>query len=135
MQVLRSLTRVFLPPEALGRSIAFYETLSGEPARMRFVYPAAGLELAEVGGVLLIAGKEHALAPFSATRATFIVDHLDEFRAALVGMGAAILDEPKPVPAGRNMRVRHPDGTVVEYVEHDASLRLPPIVEDSCAVA
>jgi hypothetical protein len=30
-----------------------------------------------------------------------------------------ITEPPKRVPTGSNMRVRHPDGTVVEYVEHD----------------
>ncbi|MFB9265617.1 hypothetical protein ACFFWD_21100 [Bradyrhizobium erythrophlei] len=32
--------------------------------------------------------------------------------------GATILEAPKAVPTGRNMLVRHPDQTRVEYVEH-----------------
>jgi hypothetical protein len=30
----------------------------------------------------------------------------------------SIIEQPKLVPTGMNMRVRHPDGMIVEYVEH-----------------
>lgn len=52
------------------------------------------------------------------TQITFLVDSIDDFRNWLLGAGAVVLEEPKKVPTGRNMRVRHPDGTIIEYVEH-----------------
>ena len=55
---------------------------------------------------------------FRQTQATFLVDSIEDFKSWLLGTGAVILEEPKKVPTGRNMRVRHPDGTIIEYVEH-----------------
>ena len=118
MKVLNVITRVYLQPNSLEPTIAFYEGLFCETCRLRFPYPAMRLELAQVGCVLLIAGSPEDLEPFRATRSTFLVDSVDAFRLHLVQSGAQILSPPKDVPTGRNMRVRHPDGLVVEYVEH-----------------
>jgi predicted enzyme related to lactoylglutathione lyase len=118
MKVLRTLTRVFIAPEDLDGSVSFYEALFGQRARMRFAYPATRLELAEVGGVLLIAGDEQALQPYTATRATLVVDSLEDFRAAFSDTGVTVLEEPVATPVGAKMRVRHQDGMVVEYVQH-----------------
>ncbi|MPN53990.1 hypothetical protein SDC9_201659 [bioreactor metagenome] len=85
---------------------------------MRFQVPQVGLELAQIGDILLIAGSEEALKPFRITQATFLVDSLDEFRAFLEERGAEIIRRPAKVPTGWNMTVKHPDGSVIEYVEH-----------------
>lgn len=120
MNILNVLVRIYLRTEQLEETIAFYEALLGEKSHVRFKYPEAGLELAQVGSLLLIAGSETALEPFRATTATFLVDSLEEYRQALLTGGATILREPQQVPTGHNMLVRHPDGTRVEYVEHTA---------------
>lgn len=91
------------------------------PRRQRcciFSYAAVDLELAQVGDILLIAGSEGALEFFQATNSTFVVDSLDAFQQYLEQAGAQIISQPKSVPTGRNMRAVHPDGLVVEYVEH-----------------
>ena len=80
---------------------------------MRFEIPQIGLELAQIGDILLIAGSDEALKPFRSTQATFLVDSLDEFRAYLEEKGAEIIRGPDKVPTGRNMTVRHPDGSVI----------------------
>lgn len=118
MRVLDVLTRVYLRPDALAPTIAFYESLFGETCRLRFSYAAVHLELAQVGRLLLIAGAAADLEPFRATCSTFLVNGLDAFRVHLEQRGVQILCLPKDVPTGRNMRVKHPDGLVVEYVEH-----------------
>ncbi|TXL71506.1 hypothetical protein FHP25_29435 [Vineibacter terrae] len=41
-----------------------------------------------------------------------------EFARHLPTVGAEVINGPKDVPTGQNMLVRHPDGTLVEYVEH-----------------
>lgn len=46
-----------------------------------------------------------------------MVEDLDAWHADLPRLGAQILDPPKTVPSGRNMRVKHPDGMVAYYVE------------------
>ncbi|WP_439099382.1 VOC family protein [Brevibacillus laterosporus] len=50
--------------------------------------------------------------------ATFVVDSLDEFVTSFKENGYKFMREPKQVPTGKNMTVQHPDGTIVEYVEH-----------------
>ena len=86
---------------------------------MKVTYASAGLELAAVGDVLIIAGNETSLAPFKTTVMTMIVDDITAFHAHFVTHGVEIIAPIQEVPTGRNMRVRHPDGLVVEYVEHD----------------
>ena len=118
MKVLSMLTRVYLPQDELRSTISFYEELLMQSCSLRFSYADVGLELAQVGSVLLIAGSETALEPFRATHSTFVVDGLGEFQRHLEQAGAQIISHPRSVPTGRNMRVVHPDGLVVEYVEH-----------------
>ncbi len=121
MKVLNVSSRVYLQPDALDSAIAFYENLFNQTCRLRFSYSAAGLEIASIGHILLVAGSVENLEPFRKAHATFLVDNLDEFIFFLKQSGAQILSEPKEVPTGRNMHVRHPDGLVVEYVEHSQS--------------
>jgi hypothetical protein len=45
---------------------------------------------------------------------------MKSWQRALAVLGADIVEPPKPGPTGSNMRVRHQDGTLVEYVEHHA---------------
>jgi len=118
MEVLRIYVRIYLAPSALDDAIAFYEAVTGELCALRFSHPDAGLEVAAVGALLLIAGPPERLAPIRATQVTLLVDNLDAARATVVAAGAMILEEPRHVPSGRNMRVRHPDDTICEYVEH-----------------
>jgi predicted enzyme related to lactoylglutathione lyase len=118
MKVLRVLARIYLDPADLNETVEFYEKLFGVECDLRLKYAEVGLELTGIGPVLLIAGSEERLRNFRQTQATFLVDSIDDFRNWLLGAGAVILEEPKKVPTGRNMRVRHPDGTVIEYVEH-----------------
>ncbi|KKG17930.1 glyoxalase [Methanosarcina sp. 2.H.T.1A.6] len=119
MKILKTLSRLYIPD--LNPALEFYEELLGTPATMRFKIPQIGLELAQVGDILLIAGSDEALKPFRSTQATFLVDSLDDSRAYLEEKGAEIIRGPVKVPTGRNMTVRHPDGAVVEYVEHSKS--------------
>lgn len=59
--ILRALTRVCV--NDLDNTIRFYERLTGNAVALRFAMPAAGLELAQVGDLLIIAGKDDALKP------------------------------------------------------------------------
>jgi predicted enzyme related to lactoylglutathione lyase len=85
---------------------------------LRFDYSELGLELAQVGYVLLIAGEGDVMERLKETKITILVDSILDAKEQLAQQGAEILEPPKPVPTGYNMRVKHPDGTVVEYVEH-----------------
>jgi len=79
---------------------------------MRFEIPQIGLELAQIKNILLIAGSDKALKPSRSTQATFLVDSLDEFKFYLEEKSAEIIRGPDKVPTGRNMTVKHPDGSL-----------------------
>jgi len=118
MKILNILARRYLALEDLDEAVAFYEALIGQKARLRFDYPEYDLRLAQVASILFIAGTDESLTRFRPTHVTFLVEDLDAFAAYLPRAGAVVLEIPKPVPTGRNMLVRHPDQTLVEYVEH-----------------
>lgn len=118
MQIYKVLTRIFLDHTEMDESVAFHEKLFGQKCKLRFKYPEKGLELAMVGSFLLISGSAAHLKPFTETRVTFLVDSIDEFMGFLTKHDSTILEYPKSVPTGKNMRVKHPDGLVAEYVEH-----------------
>ncbi|MBR0797341.1 hypothetical protein JQ615_18290 [Bradyrhizobium jicamae] len=118
MKVLNILARHYLPLHSLDDTVAFYEALIGQKARLRFDCPEYALRLAQVASILFIAGTEQSLARFRATQLTFMVDDIDAFARHLPSVGATVLEAPKQVPTGRNMLVRHPDQMRVEYVEH-----------------
>jgi len=118
MKVLNILVRRYLPLDRLEASVHFHEQIIGQKARLRFYYPEHSLELAQVGSILLIAGTAESLAPFVNTHATFMVEGIVDFARHLPTVGAEVIDGPKDVPTGQNMLVRHPDGTLIEYVEH-----------------
>ena len=82
MKVLKTLPRLYV--NNLNLSIEFYEELLGTAAAMRFEIPQIGLELAQVGEILLIAGSDEALKPFRSPQATMLVDSLDEFKTCLL---------------------------------------------------
>jgi predicted enzyme related to lactoylglutathione lyase len=117
MDMLHVVTRIYLAPEQLETAIAFYERLSGQTCSVRFVYAEEALELASVGSFLLIAGREAVLPAFKAVAMTIVVRSITACQDWLVSEGATILDGPEQVPTGWNMHARHPDGTLVEYVQ------------------
>lgn len=120
--IIEAYIRVFVDPAALARTVSFYERLTKGSQSLRFDYREVGLTLVAVSSgtlsVLIIAGPPAALERFAATPLTLRVDDLDEVRRLLEREGASIVEEPKAVPTGRNMRARHPDGLIVEYVHH-----------------
>ncbi len=120
MKILNILTRRCIMIDTFEETVSFYESVIGQKARLRFDYPQYDLKLAQVGSVLLIGGSEQSLAPFRATHATFLVSDIAAWEQTLPLMGATIINPVKTVPTGWNMLVRHPDGMIVEYVEHQS---------------
>lgn len=115
-------TRIFVAPELLEPTIAFYEALTGGSCSLRFPFRERGLELASVSSAvasfLIIAGAPDAIAPFRATLLTVLVEDIDAVAETLVPLGAVVLQRVTPVPTGFQTRLRHADGLVVEYVQH-----------------
>lgn len=116
MKILKTLSRLCV--NDLKSAIEFYEELLGTPVSRSIKISQISLEIAQIGDILLIAGSDEALKPFRSTQATFLVDSLDEFKAYLEEKGAKIIRGPTKVPTGRNMTLKHADGSIIEYVEH-----------------
>ncbi|MFF7972523.1 VOC family protein [Streptomyces sp. NPDC007905] len=116
MKVLATLARLYV--DDLDKALPALRALTGEDTRTRFAH--AGVEVAVMGGSLLVAGSEEALAPFRSVQSTVLVDDLDGLREIVAEHGGEIIDGPNQVPTGRNATVRHPGGIVLEYVEHTA---------------
>ncbi|MFI6688118.1 VOC family protein [Streptomyces sp. NPDC050485] len=114
----RAFVRVFTGPGTLGGLTRFYEEVLGVERDMWFSYPEKGLALATVGGFLLVEGADHDVAPFLDVDGTLLVDDASAHLARLTARGAEVLEPLHQVPTGSGFTARHPDGTVIEYVEH-----------------
>lgn len=119
MTVLATLARVYV--DDLDVALPTFVELTGEQPRLRFAY--RGLNLATVGGYLLLAGTKEALAPYRGTHATAIVESIDQILSITEQHGGEVLDGPNEVPTGRNLTVRHPGGATIEYVQFHAAAR------------
>ncbi|MGX4734372.1 VOC family protein [Kitasatospora griseola] len=115
----RLLARSLIDVRDLDDHLAFYERLLGVPADLRMPIPDfGGLELAAVGNLLLIASERPFTAVQRQTAYSLIVPSLDRQLALLDGTGTTVLEPPEPILPGARARVRYPDGTVAELVEH-----------------
>lgn len=122
----RVFARVFCEPEALGKTVKFYEALTNISLDQDMDIPEARLHVVAVGGFLILALDPKKLDPAKHGEATKItttvlVAHLDEVVAEQVANGATIVQPRWTVPPGAGFRLRHPDGLLVEYVEHRPS--------------
>ena len=117
MQILHQAFRLYVASDQLERTVTFYEKLQGKSCERRLSFPEMGIEVAVVGGFILLAGSEQALAPIRDAQAVLTVDSLDEAMLRIQEQGAVILHGPHDAPGGRNLTARHPDGLVVEYYQ------------------
>ena len=97
----------------LDEAVAFYEQLTGQPAR-RFTY--SGAELAAVGPFLLFSAAGAAGERLAKVAATISVDDVDSCAQTLTELGASLIAAPAATPNGHRLIARHPDGAVYEYV-------------------
>lgn len=111
--ILKTYTRIFTTdPEA---TVGLLQKLhAGEP-HLRFTFDAWAL--IGIGDVLVVGGTDEALAPIRGSLGPWIVTDIEEARRVLVEGGAEIVREIEAVPTGRMLYARHPDGSVVEYVQ------------------
>jgi hypothetical protein len=120
-RALRTYARLYV--QDLDVTLATLAPIVEQPVSSRFEHPTAGLTLAAIGGLLIIAGPPERLAAVRDTQATVIVDDLDGLLAALQQTSAQVLHGPTPVPTGRNVTVRHPGDAIIEYVEWSQEMR------------
>lgn len=120
--ILEVYTRVFVDSDKLDETINFYISLLNGEKSLHFSYPETGLELAAISSpklsVLIISGPEERRAPFKTTSITIKVSQVEDYLPVLRGAGAQQLEPVQKTPVGHKTRVRHPDGLIVEYVDH-----------------
>lgn len=115
----RLLARSLIDVADLDARIGFYERLLGVPADLRMPIPDfGGLELAAVGGLLLIASERPFTPIQRRTAYSLIVPSLEGQLERLGALGAVVLEPPETIVPGSRARVRYPDGSVAELVEH-----------------
>jgi predicted enzyme related to lactoylglutathione lyase len=117
MQILNHAFRLYIQPDQLNPTIAFYEQLQSTACERRLSFDDLGIEVAIVGRFILLAGSDQSLAPVRDAQAVLMVDGLDDVASWLQEQGGELLHEPRSAPGGRNFTARHPDGLVVEYYE------------------
>ena len=125
VRILEIQHRIFVAANAFRQAVVFYKTLTTGRCSLHFPFPERGLELAAVSSpvasFLVIGGSKAALAPFRSTALTALVEDIAPVAEWLMPKGATVIQEVTPVPTGYQMRLRHPDGLVVEYVQHTAA--------------
>jgi len=114
----RLLARVTVHPDELDGRIALYESVLGVACDARMPMPDAGLELATVGNVLLIGNPGTPGEAARATAFTLLVASVPDEVAELTEAGAEVTEPVAAGPAGRRARVRLPDATLVELIDH-----------------
>jgi len=117
MKLVETLFRIFVDRNSLEKTICFYESLYQEKCKLRFFYEEINLELAQVNCFLIISGSPEARKRYEMTKFTVIVESIYDAEKTIEKLGLVVLEKPKKVPTGLNMRVQHPDGSIVEYVE------------------
>jgi len=118
METPRLLVRHYVHPDDLDERIAFYERAFGVACDARTPIPDAGLELATVGNMLLI-GNPHQPGEIAlATAFTLLVPSVAAYVAGLDGTGTDVIEPVTTAPSGSRTRVRYPDGTLAEVIDH-----------------
>jgi hypothetical protein len=120
----RVFARVFCDTGALLDTVRFYEDLTSETLDMDLDIPESGLHVVAVGPFLVLEMDKALLdraEQAALTHITVLNAHLDEAVAQRVAAGAQIVQSRWDAPPGPGMRLRHPDGQLVEYLEHRPS--------------
>lgn len=121
MHVKRAWVRVFCDPQALDEVVDFYRGLTGGEITLRYGYKEHRVRTAGVASpalsVLVVAGDPPARKRFESIRLTLEVDDLAAVEKAFTYIGGEVLEcaggeDGTP----RALFVRHPDGSVAEYV-------------------
>ncbi len=120
MAVLATFARMYV--NDLDAAIKALDDCGVSGVRLRFGH-AAGLQLALVGDVLVLAASNEMLQPFRTTDLTVIVDDLEDAIGAAKAGGAIISRDPAYQAVGRNVTLSFPAGPVVEFVEWDQQTR------------
>ena len=131
----RIFARVFCEPGKLVETVRFYEALTSAALDMDMDIPESGLHVVAVGSFLIVEMDRNKLdraAQAAQTHVTVLVADLSDAVTQLIASGAEVAQERWDSPPGPGIRLRHPDGTLAEYLEHrpspyDVEAPTPPL--------
>ncbi|MEU3188578.1 VOC family protein [Streptomyces sp. NPDC006923] len=113
MTILKTYARLW--SDNLDRALPLLAELTGAQPELRLAFHS--VELAAIGGFLVIAGPAEERAKYAHASATVVVEDLDALTAILRAADATITTPMTSGPTGRFLYARHADGSEVEYVE------------------
>lgn len=99
----------------LDQALPLLRDLTGSEPAIRFRHD--DLELATIGGFLVIAGAPQSLVPYRPNQVTHIVRDLEETIGLVDTHGGTILDGPNSVATGHNLTYALPGGARIESVK------------------
>jgi hypothetical protein len=111
--ILKTYARLWVSD--LDATLPLLEAIVGRPADLRFAFD--DLELGAIGDFLVIAGSPEALAKHREATGPVVVSDLAELEATVVAAGAQIVAPVAESATGSFLYARHPDGSLVEYVQ------------------
>jgi hypothetical protein len=111
--ILKTYARLWVAD--LDATLPLLEAIVGRPADLRFAFD--DVELGAIGDFLVIAGRPEALAKHREATGPVVVSDLAELEATVVAGGAEIVGPVAQSATGSFLYARHPDGSLVEYVQ------------------
>jgi hypothetical protein len=124
LEAPRIFTRTFPQMGKQKDAVRFYQALTGTELDIDLDIPEAGLHVVGVASFLILEldpEKLDRIESAKQTHVTVLAPHLEVAVAASVRRGAEIIQERWQSPPGPGYRLRHPDGILVEYLEHRPS--------------
>lgn len=121
LEAPRVFVRVFCDPGTLPETVRFHETLTSTTLDMDMDIPEAGIRVVAVGPFLILERDPRARDLAAETPATVLNAHLDDAVERSLADGAQVVQQRWSAPPGPGIRLRHPDGLLVEYLEHRPS--------------
>lgn len=131
MKVLNILTQHQVDLVQFDAALQFYEGVLGQAPRLDLELLDGRLRIAQVASMLLIGAEAQLLASMPPVRAAWLVDDIEAFAEQLPRQGATLVEGLADIATGRSMLVRHPDGLLVEYVEHRHKHPLDRMADDT----
>lgn len=108
--VLAVLARVYV--DDIEAAVPLYEALTQGETPRRFSF--RDMHLAKIGSFLLVQGADEEVRSHSATIA---VRNIGIVAEAISAASGELVEGPDAGPNGPRLVARHPDGTLVEYIQ------------------
>lgn len=111
--ILKTYARIFTSDA--DKTLESVQAIHGGEPHVRLEFK--GWHLIGIGDIFIVGGTDEALAPIRDSHGPLIIDDADATLRRIEELGGQITVPMYDAPTGRGFYARHPDGTVVEYVE------------------